>query len=57
MLKRWAQDKEFKYYESGKFVDYIKDPEEYNQLYDSLLTPEQMAIKSNLQAVIAGMHN
>ena len=57
VLKRWAQDKEFKYYESGKFVDYIKDPEEYNQLYDSLLTPEQMAIKSNLQAVIAGMHN
>jgi len=52
VFTRYAQDKQFKLYYDGKFVDYRGDALEQNALPEAGLTATQLAAKRKLQRVL-----
>jgi len=56
VLKEWAQNINYKYYDGGKFYDIISDVLEENPISDSSLTLDEMVAKQQFIDVIDGMH-
>lgn len=56
-ISRYAQDKGYKLYETGKFYHFKIDLNEIDPLQDSTLTPKQKQIKQDLQGILDSMHN
>ena len=49
---RWAQNRAWKLYADGRFVNWSRDADEVVPLPDSVLAPEALRIKSALQHVL-----
>jgi hypothetical protein len=56
-LMRWARDKTYKYYHSGRFFNIVNDPKELSPLADQDLTQSELNIKTNLKHFLDSMPN